>query len=364
MEVWEKVLVDADFFEGFHGGIGCIDCHGGQDGELTKEEAHAGMTRDPSTGSAGACRPCHDDTADDHAASLHATQNGYLTMFARREGLATASSAASAMFEARCASCHTSCGQCHVSRPTSVEGGFLDGHVFRRSPSQTDNCTACHGSRIGDEFRGVNAGYSADVHYSRGVKCYDCHSALEIHGDGTTPATHHESGNAPSCRDAGCHEDLSGGAGATQHQIHAATVACQVCHSIAYKNCYGCHVELDRQGLEMPSRMDFRIALNPSPTPEHPWTYVLRRHVPIRPDSFADWGVSLPAYDSEPTWRLSSPHNIQRSTPQNASCDACHGNADLFLTPEYVQSLVQEGTMVSEEVDANATVVVDELPEM
>jgi thiosulfate/3-mercaptopyruvate sulfurtransferase len=364
LEVWERVLIESEFFDERHGSIGCIDCHGGQEGELTKEEAHVGVTRDPSSGDAPACRLCHQDTADDHEASLHATQNGYLTMFARREGLASPSAAAMDMFDARCASCHTTCGQCHVSRPTSVGGGFLDGHLFRSAPSQTLTCTACHGSRIGDEFRGQNAGFAADVHYSRGIKCYDCHSTAEIHGDGTTPATHHESGNAPGCQDAGCHPDLSGGDGATEHQLHAGTVACQVCHSISYKNCYGCHVELDSQGLEMPSRMDFRIALNPSPTPERPWTYVLRRHVPIRPDSFTAWNVSLPEYASEPTWRVASPHNIQRSTPQNASCDACHGNAELFLTPDYIQSLVQEGTMVSEEIDANAAVVVSDLPEM
>ena len=89
----------------------------------------------------------------------------------------------------------------------------------------------------------------------------------------------------------------------------------------------------------------------------------LLRHIPIAPNSFEAWGVSLDAYASEPTWRLATPHNIQKNTSQNASCDACHGHEELFLTPAYIDSLIGEGIMVPEEVEANAGVVVSEVPD-
>ena len=64
-----------------------------------------------------------------------------------------------------------------------------------------------------------------------------------------------------------------------------------------------------------------------------------------------------------PTWQYATPHNIQKHTPQNASCDACHGHRELFLTPEYADSLIQEGLMFEEEIQANDGVFVRQLPE-
>jgi hypothetical protein len=42
-------------------------------------------------------------------------------------------------------------------------------------------------------------------------------------------------------------------------------------------------------------------------------------------------------------------------TPQTESCDACHGNAELFLTADDV---------LPEELEANKDVIVEEVPEL
>jgi hypothetical protein len=79
--------------------------------------------------------------------------------------------------------CHTSCGDCHISQPASVGGGFIDGHNFNKEPSMTRNCTACHGSRVGNEYMGKHEDIKADVHFRQGrMKCVDCHSGKEMHG--------------------------------------------------------------------------------------------------------------------------------------------------------------------------------------
>jgi hypothetical protein len=48
-----------------------------------------------------------------------------------------------------------------------------------------------------------------------------------------------------------------------------------------------------------------------------------------------------------------TPHNIQRNTPQTETCDACHGNEAIFLTADKVYP---------EELEANLPVIVDEIP--
>ena len=361
LEAWEKVLVSADFVNSTHGTLGCRACHGGPEGVLEKHAAHEEIVVDPSAGGASVCQSCHAETVAAVRKSLHATQNGYFAAFAARSGESADALTFQRMFNSRCASCHTTCGQCHVSQPVSVGGGLAYRHEFRKTPSQAQSCTACHGSRIGDEFQGRNEGIDDDVHYCEGMDCMSCHDATELHGDGTTPTHRYANDAGPSCTD--CHPDAdSPTADSVWHSTHAELVACQVCHSGAYKNCYSCHVEQDQDGLRFPSQLDFRIGRNPAPSAKRPYNYVVLRHVPIAPDTFRPWGIELPNYTDEPTWRLATPHNIQRNTPQTESCDTCHGNPDLFLTPAYVAELVRQGLMVAEEIKANETVIVKEPP--
>lgn len=77
------------------------------------------------------------------------------------------------------------------------------------------------------------------------------------------------------------------------------------------------------------------------------------RHVPTNADLFAGYGVILPNAMAVSSWRPATPHNIQRKTPQNATCDSCHGNAKLFLTKDSVKA---------PELEANKTVIVDTMP--
>ncbi len=62
----------------------------------------------------------------------------------------------------------------------------------------------------------------------------------------------------------------------------------------------------------------------------------------------------MPNFSALPTWKHATPHTIQRITPQNESCNACHGNAEVFLTANDV---------APEELGANRRVIVEEIPE-
>lgn len=355
LEPWEKVLVSQGFPDTVHGKAGCTTCHAGQQSP-DKESAHTDMIAYPSA-DVEACGQCHPQVAETFPTSLHASQEGYWTVLEER-GADRNHPEMQEMFGNHCASCHTTCGDCHVSQPRSVGGGLIDGHEFNASPSMTRNCTACHGSRVGNEYLGKNEGLMADVHFRQArMKCTDCHTGEAMHGaaeDGGT-AHRYEGAQVPTCTS--CHPQVGQAGDAIQmHSVHGDTLSCQVCHSITYTSCDGCHVQVSEETgnpffATEGTYHTFYIGLNPRQDENRPYQYVPVRHVPVAPTSFQFYGENLLSnFDALPTWVYATPHNIQRNTPQTESCDACHDNPELFLTADKVNP---------QELAANKAVIID-----
>ena len=373
LEPWEKVLVSPEkFLTTVHGQIACTDCHGGLQSS-DKTTAHTDLIARPSDGEASACVNCHPDVTSTFPNSLHATQQGYWTVLEGRS-VPENHAALETMFGNHCASCHTTCGDCHVAQPASVGGGLFDGHVFVEKPPMTRSCTACHGSRVGNEYLGKHEGIPGDVHFRQGrMNCVDCHSNHELHGMPTNcdqchpgtensvvpPADHRYSGvQMPSCES--CHPNVALGTDQVEmHQAHGADLSCQVCHSVSYTSCDACHVQVsDKTGNPYfttdATYMTFFIGRNTNQSYDRPYDFVTVRHIPVAPTSYQYYGQDLlPNFNSLPTWAYATPHNIQLKTPQTESCNACHGNADLFLTADKVSP---------EELEANLGVIIDEIP--
>ena len=358
LEPWEKVLVSQeDFQEDPHNQMQCSFCHGGVQAP-DKEAAHVDLIPDPSGGETQVCGTCHSVENRSFDASLHSTQEGYWTAIDKRSAPEN-HEALETMFGNHCASCHTTCGDCHISQPNSVGGGFIEGHVVKKTPSMTRNCTACHGSRVGNEFLGKNEGFSSDVHFRSGrMRCTDCHTGMEMH-DSTaactechsTPeeaalvssASRYAGASVPECKS--CHEQVgTDGDEILQHTLHGEKLACQVCHSITYTSCDGCHVAVSEKTgnpfFETEATYPtFFIGRNPNQNYHRPYEYVTVRHIPVDIESYAFYGENLlPNFNTLPTWAYTTPHNIQRITPQNESCNNCHGNVDIFLTADKVKT--------------------------
>ena len=278
------------------------------------------------------------------------------------------------MFGNHCSSCHASCGDCHISQPGSVGGGFVEGHVIMKTPSMSQNCVACHGSRVGNEYLGKHEDIPGDAHFRiERMNCMSCHSEAQMHGtDAACTQCHSETDGfekltklnryageqSPSCES--CHPEMGAWNDTNQnHIIHKDKLACQVCHSVSYTSCDSCHVAIsDKTGNPFYETegdyLSFFIGKNPSPNFHRPYEYVVVRHVPTDPDSYSFYGDNLlPDFNAKPTWVYATPHNIQKETPQNKTCNACHGNADIFLT---------KGNVNPEEVNANKDVIVDQVP--
>jgi thiosulfate/3-mercaptopyruvate sulfurtransferase len=367
-------MVDGEAFaQTVHGQISCVECHGGTiTGE--KDSAHSEIIANPSEDGQAVCGNCHPDVTATAPQSLHVTQKGYWTVLDTRS-TPESHAALEEMFGNHCSSCHTTCGDCHVSQPNSVGGGFIDGHLFKATPSMTRNCTACHGSRVGKEYLGKHEGLKPDVHFRQGrMTCVSCHTGHEMHGkvgdceschtgpeESSIPPPDHRYDGVQSPRCETCHTPVTTGQdGIEMHQVHGGDLSCQVCHSVSYTSCDGCHVAVSESSGRpffetQGSYLTFLIGRNPIRSFDRPYTFVPVRHIPIDPDSYEYYGDNLlPNFDLLPTWAYATPHNIQLETPQTESCDACHGNPDLFLTLDKV---------APEEVEANIPIIVDTVPE-
>jgi len=353
----EKVFVDSEIAEDEnHGELGCHECHGGNPNEPDWRKAHNGVVKDPSyPDPSESCGSCHDDIAEHYKASLHVSLSPFKKMIDTRasDNKAVYTKVNEAR-EFHCESCHSSCGQCHISRPEAVEGGLLEGHLFQKRPPMHTVCTACHGSRIEKEYFGKNKGIPPDIHKQKYFKCNKCHTADEMHGDGRDYASRYEVENGPKCIN--CHQDIydAKSENAEQHETHKDRVSCYVCHSMPYKNCYSCHFGKDKLGYKYfkneISALEFKIGLNPLKSEKRPEKFVTLRHIPVDQGSFKFYVENgLTNFDRLPTWKLATPHNIRRKTPQNRTCNSCHESTDLFLLKKDVKQ---------EYLNANMSVIV------
>jgi thiosulfate/3-mercaptopyruvate sulfurtransferase len=407
-----------------HGSLGCTICHGGDDTASTRAAAHSATWK--SIPGPGICSACHAAIVTASASSLHTTLGGYVKILGGRGFDFTGGAESKARFDAQCTKCHVAnsstqpaCGFCHVSVPQIAGGGFLNGHNYRKTPDMERNCTACHGSRVKDEFFGLNnaligrnglglASLQPDVHFaqtqvlnSSGFPkgCTFCHGGAEMHGQ-TAPAPagsgdRFDVTGTPKCVD--CHTSMVG-ANFLHSQGHLATMDCQICHAQAYKNCFGCHTDIDAGGTGLPfyrinegdptlavrpegsapdALMTIRIGKNPR------WIgtgdtenkkYAVLRHVPADKDVFryplaAPLDGLIPNMTARPMWKYATPHNIQRNSIGSTSvfasfnvvdCNNCHGNAyaDHWLTDPIQDALgwLQPAYQADEQV-ANANVL-------
>ena len=358
LEAWEKVFVGDGFLSSIHDVQNCIGCHGGVGGIKDKDAAHEGVVRDPVEDSPEVCGVCHQETTQLAETSIHRVVSGFRTALEMR-GADFSNPRMEEAFGNHCYTCHATCGQCHISRPNFTAGGLIKEHVVKKVASTKDTCMACHGARVSNEYMGKNEGVEGSVHFKKGMmSCFDCHMVGDFHGTEGGASGRFAGSPSVSCLD--CHPEVADKEiGNVNHNIHLEQVDCAVCHASGpIKSCFSCHVALDEKGLAYyetdASQMTFKIGHNPVTSDERPAEWVLVRHAPITKDTFSFYGDDLlPTFDNLPTWKYSRPHNIVLNTTQNASCDNCHGNPDLFLLAEDV---------AMNELEANKTVIVEDVP--
>jgi len=362
MEAWEKVYVGgsggAKFLSTVHGKIACTGCHGGVE-KATKAKAHTGdFTAMPSLEAVERCATCHDRIVAKYQKSLHFTGAGQKHMVSVRSTLGSYEQWPELLkkgYDNNCGKCHATCGQCHIQRPKQAGGGFLNGHEFKKSPDMRLNCTACHAARVAHAYIPETVGLQSDVHYLKlpGGQCTNCHTSDEIHGDGLSHTNRYQTDNMPKCID--CHSSKSNSN--AFHTTHWNNMTCNVCHSQDYNNCGSCHVD---DGAAKGPYTGFKIGLNPIKE-QRPYKFVTLRLTPGHPNTFSNYGVAVfQNFDSNPTYKYSSPHNILRKTKRTQvdAGKACYDNCHI-INGKNKEIYLFDSNLEAWEKNANKNVVVD-----
>ena len=398
LEPWQKVYINlgrnksvADLDVHLRN-LTCVDCHGGDNTQPNdKEAAHKNFNPDPSALDAQgknvcANSGCHEDVVGSYKNSMHQNIWGERKWVALRMGYDSfdqCPQSTQQAFNGECTSCHATCGDCHVSIPNSAGKGFISSHKFMERPDQTNNCMACHGSRLAHDFLGNYDYYPVrykDVH-SNYFTCIDCHGKEEMHSAATAGTDRYHNEQLPSCEQSGCHNPDSLKTKNIYHSMHYDKLSCFVCHSQRYNNCTGCHVKgewkTDPEYQNRNPEEDFRIGYNPNQTESgmFRFEFITVRHIPVVPNTYANWGAesaNLTDYDKYPTWKYTSPHNIRRFTARTDTTggkqcwESCHTKSG-FGNPENKKYFLFRGyiqTNWPDEVNANeSTVVDDHLPD-
>ncbi len=223
-EPYDRVVLKgegyADFKNSVHGKLGCVACHNGVENATgdtdiqMKENAHSGdFLAAPSLLSDQKCASCHPDVVARAKNSTHEQGWGQKSMVTLRYKNETGMEAFASLpddlkhgYKGNCQTCHATCAECHITRPTAGGGGLANGHKFEK-PDMRKNCTTCHVSRGGHAYFGEGFGTVPDVHLtSAGYTCMNCHSKNEIHGDGNYYDQRYKNQQLPECAD--CHSDI------------------------------------------------------------------------------------------------------------------------------------------------------------
>lgn len=305
----------------------------------------------------GQCGSCHSDIAENYSKSLHYTYRGIENEWAKGMGEDFGVDVLGG-----CMKCHEdtgnfpdntpmtkNCTSCHLESYSEIHDGEYE-------MDMNDSCLSrCHYKRPGPNYIGMKAYLTeapntpADIHYEKGLDCWDCHEADELHG--TDP----EVRDAPNqrvavqfnCED--CHINpgkVVKGMEVTQystdieaHKIHQRELDCSACHAQWYQHCYSCHMD-EKMGLSegdwhpsSGSTTDFYLGVgsNGEVTPFYNMTL-----------EFNDTYVTH--------WVERSPHTIGEAK----DCDFCHGNKDIMVVEGTEGRLMLEGSSFIPEKTASA----------
>jgi len=165
--------------------------------------------------------------------SLHYTNKGIQYVYSKEQGGLERLTGLSAE-QAGCvkSECHvTSCDECHRKDTLGKASYSLEPALAQEA------CGRCHDSIAKDD---------PDVHYRKGMKCMDCHSSREIHGDGIAHNSYME-GGVLETRCEKCHGSI---ARTVSHTVHKGKLDCTVCHALESKTCLNCHIESRLKGAK------------------------------------------------------------------------------------------------------------------
>ena len=229
--------------------------------------------------------------------SLHSTTRGMAYWYDKNNGgLETLTDIPYADLD--CKNCHIpSCDTCHK---TQVQGKAF---YSTKGAKNQEICLHCH-KRAKEILKFDSAAKQEDVHFVRGMQCMNCHSAREVHGDGTEYNSMKQPG-ALDARCGNCHESVTP---STSHKIHREKLDCNACHIRHVVSCSNCHFEtLVKQGK--------RVAI-----PLANWVFLMNYNDKVTSANMQTFVVA-----GNKTFLLFAPQNSHSVMKDGRKCKDCHG---------------------------------------
>jgi hypothetical protein len=194
-----------------------------------------------------------------------------------------------------CKNCHVAgCDVCHLA-----EGG---GYSTEAAKNQAV-CLKCH-KREAAIMKADKAAGQVDVHTARGMVCADCHSAREMHGDGTPYFSMKQPGAMDtSCEK--CHESLSP---SEAHTVHGDRLECKACHVRHVLSCTNCHFDTL---VEKGERKAIKVS---------GWVYLMNYKGQVTSANMQTFVV-----DGDKTFLMFAPANSHSIMKRGRPCGECHG---------------------------------------
>ncbi len=200
-----------------------------------------------------------------------------------------------------CKNCHIeSCDVCHKAEK---DGKFI---YSNEAANNQDMCLKCH-AREASIMKINEKANTPDVHFAAGMKCMDCHTAREMHGDGIKYISMKQQG-AMDVNCEKCHENIDK---TVSHTIHGNKLDCKACHVEKVVSCTNCHFEtMVKEGK--------RVAI-----PVSSWAFLMNYNNKVTSANMQTFVAP-----GNKTFMIFAPQFSHSVSKKGKKCEDCHNTAN------------------------------------
>jgi len=201
----------------------------------------------------------------------------------------------------KCKGCHNGgCDVCHKVETTQKECKRLS--YTKDAATKVSMCLNCH-AREKSMIAIDHKAEQDDVHIAQGMVCTDCHSAREMHGDGTAYVSMKQPG-AMDTQCENCHEELKP---TEAHTVHKDRLDCKACHVRHVVSCTNCHFDHMAKTGERKAR------------PVSGWVFLMNYEGKVSSANMQNFLVG-----PNKTFLMFAPHMSHSIMKKGRDCEACH----------------------------------------
>ncbi|MEW6001405.1 MAG: hypothetical protein AB1638_01955 [Nitrospirota bacterium] len=197
------------------------------------------------------------------------------------------------------------CQNCHIPACDTCHKKVIDGKAFysKEAARNQEICLHCH-KREATIMQIDRTAKQIDVHAEKGMQCVNCHTAREVHGDGTEYSSMKQKG-AMDAACVNCHKSVTS---SVSHKIHRDKLDCEACHVRHVLSCSNCHFyTLVKEGK--------RVAI-----PLTDWVFLMNYNGKVTSANMQTFVVP-----DNKTFLMFAPANSHSIMKDGRKCGDCHG---------------------------------------